>query len=120
MEGGTKSLVMRRAGGDGAIAFTSAPVPLRADIVYLRADVDFRDAVDTALFAYSYDGSDWTWLGDTVQMRHDLAHSPVPVRPLQLRHAEPGGYIDVEWFRVSDITGLVNPTHRQSEGAVHD
>lgn len=38
------------------------------------ADVDFRDAVDTALFAYSYDGSDWTWLGDTVQMQHDLAH----------------------------------------------
>ena len=121
MEGGTKSLVMRRAGGDGVIAFTSAAVPLRADVVYLRADVDFRDAVDTASFAYSYDGSNWTWLGDTVQMQYDLAHfTGYRFALFNYATAEPGGYVDVDWFRVSDTTGPANPTHRQSEGAVHD
>jgi len=103
MEGATKSLVMRRAGGDGVIAFTSAPVPLRADVVYLRADVDFRDAVDTASFAYSYDGSNWTWLGDTLQMQYDLAHfTGYRFALFNYATAEPGGYVDVDWFRVSD------------------
>ncbi|MFC7483369.1 hypothetical protein ACFQX7_29815 [Luedemannella flava] len=117
MEGGTRSLVMRRAGVDGVIAFTSAPVPLRADVVYLRADVDFRDAVDTAWFAYSYDGGNWTRLGDTVRMRYDLAHfTGYRFAIFNYATAEPGGYVDVDWFRVSDTTG----THRQTEGAVHD
>ncbi|WP_273543958.1 hypothetical protein [Micromonospora fiedleri] len=121
MEGGTRSLVMRRAGGDGVIAFTSAPVPLRADVVYLRADVDFRDAADTASFAYSYDGSNWTRLGDTVPMRYDLAHfTGYRFALFNYATTEPGGHVDVDWFRVSDTIGLANPTHRPSEGAVHD
>lgn len=114
MEAGTRSLVMRRAGADGDIAYTSAPVPLRADVVYLRADVDFRDAVDTASFAYSYDGSTWTPLGDTLRMRYDLAHfTGYRFALFNYATAEPGGYVDVDWFRVSD-------THRHSEGALHD
>ena len=106
MDGGARSLVMRRAGGDGTIAFSSAPVPLRADVVHLRADVDFRDAADTASFAYSYDGIDWTWLGDTVRMRYDLAHfTGYRFALFNYATAEPGGYVDVDWFHVSETTG---------------
>jgi hypothetical protein len=60
-------------------------------------------------------------VGDTVQTQYDLAHftgyrfasstTPLP---------SPGGYVDVDWFPVSDTTGLASRPHRQSEGAVHD
>jgi len=100
---GARRLVMRRADRDGRVAFTSAPVPLTAETVLLRVDVDFRDAADRATFAYSLDGAGWTPVGDTLAMEYGLDHfTGYRFAVFCYATAETGGHVDVDWFRVDD------------------
>ncbi len=103
MAGGARRLVMRRADRDGRVAFTSTPVPLTADTVLLRVDVDFRDAVDRASFAYSLDGAAWTPIGDDLAMEYGLDHfTGYRFAIFCYATAQTGGHVDVDWFRVGD------------------
>jgi beta-xylosidase len=103
MAGGGRRLVMRRADAQGAVALTSEPVPLTAEVVYLRAEVDFRDAADTARFAYSFDGAAWTPIGDELAMEYSLAHfTGYRFAIFCYATAQTGGHVDVDWFRVGD------------------
>ena len=49
-------------------------VPLEQEVVYFRAAADFHDQVDRATFSYSLDGTTWTPIGNTLQMRYTLGH----------------------------------------------
>lgn len=103
MAGGARRLVMRRADRRGSVAFTSAPVPLAAESVLLRVDVDFRDAADRASFAYSLDGAAWTPIGDDLEMEYSLDHfTGYRFAIFCYATAETGGHVDVDWFRVGD------------------
>ena len=42
--------------------------------VYLRADMDFKQKTDKAVFFYSLDGKEWSQIGDTLQMAYTLPH----------------------------------------------
>ena len=50
----------------------SAPLP--DGHVFLRADFDFRDAVDTAVFSWSPDASRWNTLGGSEKLSFDLRY----------------------------------------------
>ncbi|CAM5777930.1 glycoside hydrolase family 43 protein [Cellulomonas persica] len=100
---GARRLVMRRADAQGHVAFTSTHVPLTADTVLLRVDVDFRDAADRATFAYSLDGATWTPIGDDLAMEYSLDHfTGYRFAIFCYATAETGGHVDVDWFRVGD------------------
>lgn len=103
MVDGARRLVMRRADRQGAVSFTSAPVPLTAATVYLRADVDFRDAADRAELSYSLDGATWTRIGDGLHMEYSLDHfTGYRYAIFCYATARTGGHVDVDWFRVGD------------------
>ncbi|WP_182111888.1 glycoside hydrolase 43 family protein [Actinotalea sp. JY-7876] len=103
MADGARRLVMRRADRHGSTAFTSAHVPLTAETVLLRVDVDFRDAADRASFAYSLDGAAWTPIGDDLAMEYSLDHfTGYRFAIFCYATAETGGHVDVDWFRVGD------------------
>jgi beta-xylosidase len=103
MRDGARRLVMRRADEQGRVAFTSAPVPLDAEIVSLRADVDFRGAADRASFAYSLDGVTWTPISDDLAMEYSLGHfTGYRFAIFCYATAETGGSVDIDWFRVGD------------------
>lgn len=103
MADGARRLVMRRADRQGSVAHTSAPVPLAAETVLLRADVDFRDAADRASFAYSLDGVAWTPIGDDLAMEYSLDHfTGYRFAIFCYATVETGGHVDVDWFRVGD------------------
>lgn len=76
-------------------------VPMRGDIVYLRAECDFRERADTARFFYSLDGNQWKPIGVPLRMRYTLPHF------MGYRFAlfcfstkAPGGFADFDYFRV--------------------
>jgi beta-xylosidase len=103
MQDGARQLVMRRADGQGSVAFTSDPVPLAAETISLRADVDFRGAADRASFAYSLDGVTWMPIGDDLAMEYSLGHfTGYRFAIFCYATVESGGHVDVDWFRVGD------------------
>ena len=119
MAEGARRLVMRRADRQGRVAFTSAPVPLTAETVLLRVDVDFRDAADRATFAYSLDGAAWSPIGDDLAMEYSLDHfTGYRFAIFCYATAETGGHVDVDWFRVGDDIDGRGPSahHREVPG----
>lgn len=110
MADGARRLVMRRADRHGSVAFTSAPVPLTAETVVLRVDVDFRDAADRASFAYSLDGGAWTPIGDDLAMEYSLVHfTGYRFAIFCYATTTTGGHVDVDWFRVGDDIAGTGP-----------
>ncbi len=80
--------------------------------VYLKEDFNFAgdengNDKDTVSFYYSFDGTNWTKLGNTMQLTYELEHfmgSRFAIFNYATKSA--GGYVDVDYFRVSDdITG---------------
>lgn len=83
-----------------------------ADIVYLKEDFNYAgnadgSGKDTVTFYYSFDGRTWTKLGEAMRMTYELVHfmgSKFAI--FNYATKRPGGYVDVDFFKVSDkITG---------------
>jgi hypothetical protein len=70
--------------------------------VHLRAEADFRNQVDRALFSYSLDGSEWRPIGDALQMRYTLVHF-MGYRFGLFNYATktPGGWADFDYLRLA-------------------
>lgn len=83
-----------------------ARVQLTQSRVFLKAECDFKNLVDTARFYYSLDGKSWTPIGKPLKMRYTLAHF-MGYRFGLFNYAtkEAGGYADFDFFRVSDRIG---------------
>ncbi|GAA0542801.1 glycoside hydrolase family 43 protein [Chitinophaga japonensis] len=98
---GAKSIVM--VSTDAGRPVERQHIPLTQDIIYLKADCDFRDRTDKGYFYYSLDGKSWTPVGATLQMAYTLPHF-MGYRFGLFNYATkaPGGYVDVDFYRVSD------------------
>jgi beta-xylosidase len=77
--------------------------PLTQKVVYLKAECDFRNKVDTARFYYSLDGNTWQPIGATLKMEYSLVHF-MGYRFGLFNYAtkNAGGYTDFDYFHISD------------------
>lgn len=83
-----------------------ASVDCPSNVVYLKDDYDFAGG-DKVSFFYSFDGKEWKQLGNTVRTSYELNHF-MGSRFALFNYAtmSKGGYVDFDYFRVSDtITG---------------
>lgn len=77
-------------------------VELTGNEIYLRVDFDFTNSTDKAYFYYSLDGENWTRVGDILQMNYYGLHfMGYRFAIFNYATAEAGGYVDVDFFRVS-------------------
>jgi arabinoxylan arabinofuranohydrolase len=106
MSNGTKNIVMQRANSDGTVASTSTPIPLTASTVYLKVDTNYQNFANTASFYYSLDGTSWTKAGDNLAMEYTLPHfMGYRFGLFNYSTAATGGYVDFDYFHVSDQIG---------------
>ncbi|HMB94234.1 MAG TPA: glycoside hydrolase 43 family protein [Rhodothermales bacterium] len=98
-----ESAVIMVAFRDGEAAEVER-VPINQDVVYLRADADFRNQADEATFFYSLDGEMWTQIGDMLQMRYTLTHF-MGYRFALFTYATetPGGWADFDYFHLDGL-----------------
>jgi len=98
---GPKSIVMISAGTGSPVEIQS--VPLLHDIVYFKAECNFRDRADRAKFFYSYDGKVWNFIGEPLKMAYTIPHF-MGYRFGLFNYAtkNTGGYADFDFFRISD------------------
>ncbi|MDH7460028.1 glycoside hydrolase 43 family protein [Chitinophagaceae bacterium 26-R-25] len=99
--GNSKAIVMIDAQSGSAQEIQT--FPLSQKVVYLKAECDFRNKVDTARFFYSLDGTSWQPIGATLKMEYSLAHF-MGYRFGLFNYAtkSAGGYTDFDYFHISD------------------
>jgi beta-xylosidase len=111
MEGGNKFIVTTlsnewRRGHNTNAGIESARIPLRSNILYLKAEGDFtvanNGAVNPGNFFYSYDGEKWEKLGDTLNMTYGTGNHFMGYRFGLYNFAKnaEGGYVDFDYFRI--------------------
>jgi beta-xylosidase len=100
-ENGIKKVVMINAHKEN-IPEEIESIPISENVVFLKAICDFENLTDTATFYFSIDGENWKRIGNTLSMRYNLAHF-MGYRFGLFNYATKiaGGYIDIDWFRVS-------------------
>ncbi|MBV4358862.1 glycoside hydrolase family 43 protein [Pinibacter aurantiacus] len=77
--------------------------PLTQRLLYLKAECDFRNKVDTARFYYSLDGKMWLPIGTTLKMEYSLAHfMGYRFGLFNYSTKDAGGYADFDYFHISD------------------
>lgn len=74
---------------------------LKKQKIWLRADCDFRNMTDTALFYFSTNGKTWNQAGAPLPMKYTLPHF-MGYRFGLFNYApkEVGGWVEVDWMRV--------------------
>ncbi len=103
-EGGSRSIVMVNA--STGTPEEVASIPVTQTTIYLKADCDFKNRTDKGYFYYSLDGKNWKRIGSALQMSYTLPHF-MGYRFGLFNYAtkNPGGYVDFDYFRVSDKIG---------------
>jgi beta-xylosidase len=98
---GAKSIVMVNAQTGRPVEAES--VPLSQTIVYFRAECNFRDLTDKARMFYSLDGKSWKPIGTELKMEYSMPHfMGYRFGLFNYSTQNPGGYVDFDWFRISD------------------
>lgn len=97
-ENGKKSIVMIEASAE------QASTPLNQDLVYLKADCNFKDREDMARFFYSLDGKSWIPIGSNLKMEYTIPHF-MGYRYALFHYAtkKAGGYTDFDWFKIQSL-----------------
>lgn len=100
-EHGEKFVVMINA--ESGKAVEEEKLPLEKTSVYLKAACDFTDLKDEANFYYSLDGKEWKKIGATLKMQYTLPHF-MGYRFALFNYAKKstGGYVDFDYFHMSD------------------
>ena len=98
---GIKSIVMISAGTGKPVEIQS--VPLSRNIVYFKAECNFKDRTDIAKFFYSYDGKAWNVIGEPLKMAYTIPQF-IGYRFGLFNYATKniGGYVDFDYFHISD------------------
>lgn len=101
VSGNVKSVVMVNAQSGKAEEVES--ISPTQNTLYLKAECDFRDKIDTADFFYSLDGKSWKRIGSQLKMEYTLPHF-IGYRFGLFNYATKitGGYADFDFFRISD------------------
>ena len=84
-------------------------IPLDQKTVFLKAECDFRDRTDIAYFFYSLDGKSWKPIGTQLQMQYTIPQF-MGYRFGLFNYAteKPGGFVDFDYFHISDHISLRN------------
>jgi beta-xylosidase len=100
-EDGKKAVVMVSAESEKPVELQR--VSLIQNKIYLKAECDFRNLVDTARFFYSHDGKSWKQIGSQLQMAYTLPHF-MGYRFGLFNYATKatGGFADFDFFRIED------------------
>lgn len=100
-ENGEKSIVMISAESEKAKELER--IPLSQNVVYLKAECNFRDKVDIAEFFYSLDGKSWKRIGSQLKMSYTLPHF-MGYRFGLFNYATKtaGGFADFDYFRIEN------------------
>lgn len=103
---GIKSIVMISAGTGKPVEIQS--VPLSRNIVYFKAECNFKDRIDIAKFFYSYDGKTWNIIGEPLKMSYTIPQF-IGYRFGLFNYATKniGGYADFDYFHISDTISEV-------------
>ena len=111
MNGNDKYIIMAEAAEQrekqyqtGIPANETERVKLEQEMLYLRIDFDFKEAVDEAYFYYSLEGINWQRIGKKLKMSYRLSHF-TGYRFALFNYATKtvGGYVDFDWFKCSNI-----------------
>ncbi len=99
INGNSREIVMTRATSGKPV--DDQTVTLTQNTVYLKAECDFTDRKDEAVFFYSLDGKSWTPVGSKLKMLYTLPHF-MGYRFGLFTYAtkQPGGFADFDWFRI--------------------
>ncbi len=78
-------------------------ISLKGNIVYFKAECDFKNMADTGWFSYSLDGKQWKKIGSTIKMTYTLPHF-MGYRFALFNYAtrETGGYVDLDFFSIKE------------------
>lgn len=81
----------------------SQKIPLKQNVVYLKADCNFNNRADKGCFYYSLDGKSWTAIGSELKMSYTIPHF-MGYRFGLFNYASKttGGFADFDYFRISD------------------
>ena len=104
---GKKYLVMVNA--SGANPEETEGIPLEQEKVHLKAECDFRELKDVAVFYYSLDGNNWIKIGSQLKMEYTLPHF-MGYRFGLFNYATQtaGGYVDFDYY---SIAGEITEKH---------
>ena len=107
IESGSKKIVMIDA--VKGIPKEIASIALYQDKVYLKAECDFKDKVDTGRFYYSLDGKKWISIGNTIKLPYTLPHF-MGYRFGLFNYAtkNTGGFADFDYFHIDDKISITN------------
>ena len=104
MENGQLYLVMHRAMEKGDAVgkeIERLKMPCSGSKVFLRVVMDFTNLTDKATFAYSYNGKQWTSIGDILQMHYDWPDfCGYRFALFHFATQQTGGVADFDWFHV--------------------
>lgn len=97
--GASTSIVMVNA-SSGAMTEV-ASVPVTQNRIYFKVLCDFTNQTDKAYFYYSLDGTQWTTIGNTLQMSYTLPHF-MGYRFALFHYAtrQTGGFTDFDYFHI--------------------
>ncbi|WP_207423475.1 glycoside hydrolase family 43 protein [Desertivirga brevis] len=100
-EGGSKSIVMVNTVNRKIVEIQGPS--LNQNVVYLRADSDFKNRADKGYFYYSLDGKLWERIGSPLSMSYSIPHF-MGYRFGLFNYAtkDVGGYADFDFFRLED------------------
>ncbi len=76
-------------------------IPLNGNAIYFKAECNFEDLADSAIFYYSNNGKSWTQIGPPLRMSYTLPHF-MGYRFGLFNYAtkETGGFADFDYFRI--------------------
>ncbi|HSL87558.1 MAG TPA: hypothetical protein VK861_11525, partial [Bacteroidales bacterium] len=101
LDNGIKSIVMVSAQSGRPVEVERVPITQKS--VYFKAECNFRELADVADFFYSLDGKTWLPIGSQINMEYSMPHF-MGYRFGLFNYATktPGGYVDFDWFRISN------------------
>jgi beta-xylosidase len=101
MADGVKSVVVMSAESNSPQEFQE--LPPKQNTVHLKANCDFRDRTDKAVFYFSLDGETWRAIGRPLQMAYTLPHfMGYRFALFNFATETPGGFVDFDYFRIGD------------------
>lgn len=96
-----KSIVMVSANTGKPIEIEK--IPLTQNLIYLKAECNFKERADIAQFYYSLTGKNWINIGEPLKMPYTIPHF-MGYRFCLFNYAtkNTGGFADFDYFRISD------------------
>jgi beta-xylosidase len=96
---GIKKVMITESAQNGLIE--GEQIPYNQQIIFLKAQCDFKNRADKGYFFYSFDGKIWKPIGQPLQMLYTLPHF-MGYRYGIFNYATQniGGFVDVDYFRI--------------------